>query len=50
MNWLGVFVLALLLGGCASRETRCATALRPINAPASLTPGDATHADHRAPQ
>jgi hypothetical protein len=50
MKWLGVFVLALLQAACASRDVRCDTPLRPINAPTRLSPDDATHADRRAPQ
>jgi hypothetical protein len=50
MKWLGVFLLALLQAGCASRDVRCDTALRPINAPSSLTPDNARHARQRAPQ
>ena len=43
LKTIGLLALALLLAGCATHRTRvdCEGHLRPINAPAPVTPGGA---------
>jgi hypothetical protein len=49
MMWLGLLGLIWLQAGCAAREARCDSSLRPINTSSNATPNAAAQLA-RAPQ